>query len=357
MKQLIQVGVLGAALLFALVGAYLVHFDEGESVKVDGDGVAVYIAEEGQLRSMTWTDDERTLRIEKKNDGSDYLFVSITTKDKVIPDLPVAVAGDSDSTDDTDAPPPPPPEPEIVETTRTFVGNAQAQELWEDLAPFQADRELTGEPQPEVDFGFDEPYATLTVERATGPAEVIFGAATFGDRARYVKSGDKTFLVKRRAISRFQSTDKLMERDVHPLKSADVESITVARPDGTSRTLIQGNPDDRAKAYWADEATPDTRDATASAWAPRLIGLRASAYVDASEVSTLGTEQVLTATLSGEGAEHTITMYQTTEEPRTWYAETSYNRGWVELTASQAEGLLDELDALLTGTSEAPAPE
>lgn len=363
MKQLIQVGVLGAALAFTLVGSYLVYFDDSEGPSADPDGTPVYVASADQLQKLTWTGEDKDIVIERKTEGDGYLEVTVTTRKEVVPEIPVAMMspddtdGDTDSGMDTDAAPEPPPtpEPELVEEVTRFIGNKQAEALWEDFAPFRADRELTAE--GDAEFGFDEPYAKLTVERTTGPVEVVFGAPTYGDRARYLTSGDKTFLVKKRTISRIEATDKLMERSLHPLETADVKKVSVTR-DGTTRSFSHQNPDDRAKAYWADAATPDTRDAMGSGWVPDLLGLRARSYVDALPE---GATPVFQASLEGDGGPHAIELFvkdadgSDGEETR-WFARTTHNRGVVELTASQAEAISADLDGVMDATSPDEAP-
>ena len=344
MRQLIQVGVLGAALAFSLVGTYLVYFDDSEGVVADSDGVAVYVATPEQLKKVTFEAEDEKIVIGRMNDGSDYLMVSVTKTREVMPPPPEPVS-DSDGTDDTDnlAAPPEPPEPELVESTERFVGNDQAEELWADFGPFRADRSLEGNPS-DIEFGFDAPYATLSVDRTTGPVEVVFGAPTYGERARYVKSGEKIFLVKKRDITRIQSTEKLMERDLHPYEPAGVDRIVVKTATAT-RTLVHKNPDDRVKAYWADAGSEDTRDDVVSGWLPTLLGLRARGYVDEAPADLT---EVLTATLTGDQGDATITVLSDGAESPTWYARTSHNRGTVELTPSQAEELTADLEAVMS---------
>jgi len=351
MRQLIQVGVLGAALAFSLVGSYLVYFDDSEGVTTDPDGVAVYVANPDTLQRVTWESDDETIVIARENDGQDYLSITVTTREEVVPEVPelqVADTDGTDATDDTDAPAPPPepPEPEIVESTERFLGNDKAEQLWKDLAPFRADRALEGSTdQPE--FGFDEPFATLTVQRASGPVEVVFGAATYGDRAHYVRSGDKVFLVKKRAINSLTSTAKLMERDLHPFATQNVARVTLDL-DGTERVFTHENPDDRAREYWADAATPDTRDNLASDWVPQLLSLRARSYVseDRDDLSPM-----LSATLTGDDGDTAELTVLKAASADVWFARTSHNRGLVELTPSQAKELTADLEAMQTATS------
>lgn len=360
MKQLIQVGVLGAGLIFALIASYLVYFEADETVKSNDKGVAVYVAEADQLQAVTFATDDKTVVLTRKNDaGGDWLEVEVTTRTEVAPEPePVVEESDdtdgsdatdasdttdgSDATDDTDAGWTP-PEPTIVEEVERFVGNSAAEDLWASFAPFKADRTLT--PEEGLDMGFGEPFATLTVQRKSGnPVEVVFGGPTYGERARYARSGDKVYLVKKRTLTTLTSTEKLKERSLHPLQLADVESVTITRGD-QRQAFVHKNPDDRAKRFWAPQATPDTRNEEATRWLPSLVRMGVQAYP--AEVPD-GLTTSFSAEVVGEGKTWAIEVLSDGAESPTWYAKTAYNRGTVELTPSQAAEIVADLEAVLS---------
>ncbi|MFK7929064.1 MAG: DUF4340 domain-containing protein, partial [Myxococcota bacterium] len=257
----------------------------------------------------------------------------------------------SDDTDGAWTLPEDPPEPTIVEETERFVGNTAAQDMWERFAPFMADREL--ESTKDLDMGFDEPSATLTVERTSGdPVIVEFGGTTYGDRARYLRSNGRTFLVAKRALKSIEATDKLKERSLHPLSIADVQNVTVER-DGTLRTFQHKNPDDRAKRFWVDVTEPNARDESATQWMPSLVRLGVQDYP--SEAPT-DLQPVFNASLTGDGKTWNVEVMSDGATPATWYAKSAYNRGVVELTASQVEEVIADLDDVMSTAEPAESP-
>lgn len=351
MRPLIEVGVLGGLLLASLVGAYLVYFETDADSGDDGKGVAVYVANEADVSKVTYAAEDNDVVIERKSDSAgDYLWVTVTTRTETTPPPPpVAEMADTDDTDasDTDAMADA-PEPIIEETTRSFVGNDEADKLIGSFAPFEADRQLTNV-GPDQDFGFGQPFATITVDRKTGPVTLTVGKPTYGERSRYLRSGDSTYLVGKRIFTRLGSADKtLPERRLTPLRGSEVKTLQLTVGD-QSRTFVHVNADDKVKAFWADSTTPDDKDDLASGWADKAVRMTAREYVaDTPD----GLSPVATLAVTGASDTWEINVLSDGGEPAKHYANTTFNRGLVELTASQAEDLVADLDSVLVQVSE-----
>lgn len=344
MKHLIEVGVLGGLLAATLVGTYLIHNDEGASSRAPAEGVAVYNATVADLSKVTFDSKQATIRIERRTDDrGEHLWIDATTRVEKTPPPPPPPEIDPDDPDAEPPPPPPPPEPVIEEKTQRFVGNEQAERIWESFAPFRASRTLdvTG---ADIDLGFDDPQATLTVERRGGTVEMVIGNATFGDRSRYLKSGDRVFLVEKRSLTRLEgSVSTLAERRLHPLDPGQVAAIAVARGDQQQR-FVQRNADDRARAYWARAETPDTSDKTAGGWLASASRLSALEYLEARPE---GAQPVVSFVFEARtGEKWPVELLKVDGEPSEFFVDGVFNRSVVSIAASQAEDLLVDLDAI-----------
>lgn len=351
MNTRLQVILLGSALAASLLGSYWLAFEYEEGPAVQEEGVAVYVAKPDQLSKVSWDGTDKSITLERRTEGGAHLWVTVTERKEVIPEPALPDAADTDPPDaaDTDVQP---PEPVIEEEVVQFLGNKAADTLWESFAPFQADRALGTEIRPE--YGFDEPFATLTVDRAGDQAVVIVGAATYGDRAHYLKRDDKVFLVKKRVISNILSTDKLMQRVLHPFKMPNVQRLVITQ-NGQTKSFDQRNPDDRAKSYWAPTDAAETRDAAASNHAPKIVALRAKNYIEAIPE---GANEVARLTIEGDdGTSHTATIYQATGDASGWYADASYTRSAVKLATTQAEELPIQLKELFESATPAESSD
>jgi hypothetical protein len=348
-RQLIGVSLLAVALVGSLVGTYLVYFGETEEKSSDPAGVPVYVATVDDLTKVTWQTQEKTITLERRTDErGPYMWVTTTTRTEKVPDVPPVIDPD---TDDTEVPPPPPPPPPIVtETSTAFVGNEQADDLWKDFAPFHADRKLT--PGADQDFGFAEPYGTVTVDRKAGPVELKLGKPTYGERARYLQVGTDVFLLDKKAITRVEGAETtLPERRLHPFTLDKVQKVDVSW-NGKQRSWAQQNAADKIKAYWADPTTPDTKDEGASTWVPATVRLGAQEYVTALPD---GATPVLTLAWTGDGNTWNAEVFSV-GQPAEHYARTSFNRGVVKLTASQAEDIIADLATVMGEPAATPAP-
>ena len=243
-----QVIVLSVALTASLVGTYLTWTDDGEEI-TDG-AVVVLSGSPEQIQSLTWAGED-TITITRKEDARGaYLWVeAVERKKKPVKDdtdHPEVEEEEEEPSEDEPADEPEAeeePEQEFVveEKTTRFLGNTQAQELWDGFAPLEALRELEVTPEMSREaFGFEEPTAKLTVQRKGQPAELTLGAETYGSKDRYLEHDGHIYLVDDTLIRPLQfATSRLVERTLQPIAEKDVTKVEVSLPDSTVAVFEQ----------------------------------------------------------------------------------------------------------------------
>ncbi len=364
MRQLI---VLGGLLSVALVATYLTWFGE-EGVELEAGETIVYQASPKDVAKIAWKSEKVDVELRPSSDDKgDYVMVHITERrEKAPPPKPPEAeedghdhgdagaedhgdedaAGDEGATDGEEAEEPEEaPEPEIETTVTYFKGNKAADDVVKSLAPLVAMRELKLPPGADpADFGFDEPSATLEVERRSGKVELTIGGETFGSKDRYVQYNGKTYLVDDQVLRPLQyAKTRLMERALQPLSERDIDEVQVTAGERTV-TYVHKNPDDRAKSYWALADDPDTEQEEAGTWMGKAFKLRARAYVQPDDLPEL--DPAFTMVVRGGKEAWTIEVFRAADDDKKFYARSDFLRSTVELTASLAGDAVADLDAL-----------
>lgn len=354
-----QVATLSVLLAAALVGSYLT-WTAPEGGAAD-DGVPVY-AGTSEIRKVEWRSDTLDVVLEKlKDEHGEYVRVTTVERREVPVQDPAPVAERADAPSATDAEPsgdeaaeeeaaePAAPPTRTEETRRVFLGNEVATQLWSDLSPLVALRDLGREDALDTAaLGFDEPSATLVVHRASGPLELTIGGETYGSRDRYVRHGGRVLLVDDATLRPLiYANARLTERALQPLPEKDVVRVEVSDPEGRSATLLHVNASDPAKAFWARSDTPDTADAAAGTWLGKVFRLRLLQYVDEAELET-ELRPLFRYTVHGRSASWTVEVASAGEgSEQVYYARSDFNRGLVELTHSLAAETVADLSAAL----------
>ncbi len=368
MRQVLIYSVLLSA---AMVGAYVSWTSDAPSrAEAADEAVAVYNARSGDVNAIAWASEDLDVRIERRSDEvGDHIWVVVDERKKT-PKPPEPV-DEEDSEEDpgtpddapegpeppedledgdeegeegeegedgeeTDEAPDEPEEPEydIEEIHTEFLGNDSAEGLFESFEPLMAVRQLASDGADLEAFGLADPDTTLTVSRGDNETTIQLGGSTYGSRDRYAQSDGRLLLLDDTAVRPIQfAASRLIERDLTPVQEPDLDAIQV-QMNGQTVSLVQKNKDDRQAAYWAREDDPDNSDDLAGTWIGKLTRLKAAKYVDASEAAAA--TPVFTATLISGSEQWPVTVLKTEDSSR-FFAQSAFNRGTVELTASLAE--------------------
>jgi hypothetical protein len=348
-----RVAIMSALLGLAMIASYIT-WTADETEERDLQAVAVYSADASSLEKIAWTSEKADVTLEHRtDDDGEYTWVTITERKEVKPEPPAPeekpepAEGEpaAPEGDEPEAPAAPeePAEPIIEETTSAFLGNKDASKLWDSFAPFYAARKLE-DAGTDLDLGMEEPYATITITRGSGPIELVVGGDTYGGRQRYLKSGDSLYLVDKKALGTIeQAKVKLVERDLYPLDARnDIDEVIVTRGEET-RQFIKQNADDASKTYWANAATPDAEDPVGTTWvATKLFQTGATEYVDEATLSE-APELRFSFEVKGKGESWKVDVLQVGDTNQV-FARSKFNRGMVKLTEARAPDLIADLD-------------
>lgn len=339
---------LAVALLFALVGSYLVW--TRPPATLDANKVSVYVATQTDVSKIQWSDDASTVVIERRNDSlGDYLWVTSTVKTEVIPvpviePAPTEEESSEEGGEGEEETPAPviEPEPTYETTVRSFLGGKKVRDLWEKFTPFQAIRELPVS-AASVDLGMDTPHGTIEVTRKSGVLSLVAGKETFGGKQRFLSVDARVFLINNSDISAFTKPEKLPETRVQPLNRTNALKVHVTHG-GKERTLVRQNPADLRNSFWADPNTSDKKDAAAETWIFKLLDVKAAAYVADDEAKTLNDTLVsaLKVTIEGEEDSWDVDILSDgSDSAQKYYGKSNYSRGLVELNAKAADVVAD----------------
>lgn len=368
-----QVAVLATLLAISMVGSYIVWTDDSPDVTTTGDEVMVYSANPADVTTLAWKSETVDIVLERKSDTKgEYTWVTTTERKEKKAKKPPKSHGEEGEEGEEgvpegieaptdDVPPGDGAEPgaegaegeepeadepaEVIVTTMSFRGNKQAEEMWDSFAPLMALRELKPEDATQEFFGFDEPDGTVEVTRKGQLQSIIVGGETFGGRDKYVKTGDRIFLLDDQAIRPLQfGKTRLLERNLQPLGEPETASVTITSPAG-EKTFVQQNRDDRAQAKWTTQEDPETEH-TVGTWLGKVYKMRAKTYVLEADIE--GTLEVaFTYELKGDTESWPVQILKDDKTPANYYAKPTYLRGVVELTRSLASDAVEDLEQIM----------
>ena len=190
--------------------------------------------------------------------------------------------------DRNEAPPTPPPAGSVAAPERPpsktgkteFVAVGAAQKIVDAMAPLKALRALGKIPEDRAsEFGLTEPEGTLIVALGGTERKLVIGGTTAGGGDRYVKdpSSGEIYVIDGDAVRDLDTAEsRLIERDLHEWKEAEVTAANVKGGDKT-RQIVRAGPE--GKRFWADPGAADQKDETLANWMSKLDRLRPTDYV------------------------------------------------------------------------------
>jgi hypothetical protein len=231
--------------------------------------VTIWSAKPADVTGVTYESKTRKVTLEAKSDAAGRFFLGSIVK------TPAPKPAAADAGADAAAEVTKPAEP----TTTTFVSVGGAEKLLDDIAPLKAYRSVgrsLGDRAGE--FGLAEPEGTLLVSIGGQPRKLAVGGPTPGGADRYVRdeASGEVFVIKGDIVRSLDTADaKLVERELHDWKEADVEGAKVTAG-GKARDVTRGT--DGTKKFWADPANAGANDETVSNWFTKLDRLRPNEY-------------------------------------------------------------------------------
>lgn len=340
----------GGLLAVCLAASYWTYTQPKVEEKAGStEKIPMFTASKDEVGRITWKSDTLTVDIErKKDDHGAYTWITSTeVTEKKVPPPPAA--------SDTDEPPPA-PAPEKVTTIARFRGNDQAEKLWESFSPLKALRQLDGDDKV---FGFDEPKATLVLDRGGRPAEMKLGGETYGAKDRFVQYDGKAWLVDDADLRPLQfAKTRLMERGLQPLLEKDIVAVRLKGATGPEAVYEHKNRQDQPNAKWVNVKASDHEDPVGSGWIDKLLKTKIQSYPDEKDKPPANLKPAFVVQIEGETDKWPITFLVGSAEdgkPEYW-AESSYDRSLVKLVSSTASEVVADAPAAITSDGGA-APE
>lgn len=272
-----HLGVLVLAVLFAV----MTWTKDDESAGAKKAEVEVWSGKPNQVELIEYKSPTRDVRLSARKDKAGRYYVGSMKKiiEKRTPPRP--------KTKDAGAEPAPEPEKEIKQIN--FIAVTTMEKLAEKLAPLRAFRDVgeVGQDRAE-EFGFDEDHGTLKVTVGGKQHTLVFGGTTPGGSDRYARfEGNKRVYAVPGALQRdLEGADtRLTERKLHEFEDEEVTRVKLIAGE-LSRDLVPVKVRDTNKSKknsWADAASPDQEDETASNWMTKLGRLRPTSYAEAQD--------------------------------------------------------------------------
>lgn len=246
------------------------------------------------------------------------------------------------------------------ETTDSYLASDAVEQIFEQIAPVRADREVSVESDDRrAAYGFDEPKGTLTVRTSDGgDRSFTVGGYAYGRRHVYVRddSDDRYFVVDAGLVRPFLGPSRrLKQREVVDTERRAVERILL-RGDEESAELVHHHPDDPAASYWS-LGEEDEKSPTARSWVDKLMRLRLDAYVTGERPADLQRAAVVELR-TRSGPETRLELFRARGDGAgaEFYAESTFTRSLVRLRNSSASTLFSDIRRLLEGDVDTGEP-
>jgi hypothetical protein len=260
-------------LLAAALAAVLVWTRDKQPKALSPDSVVIWSGRAADVSRISFEAKGKKVSLEAKKDEIGAYYVGSMEKESSPPAPPAHDAGaDSGASAEPAAAP--------TRTTIEFVSVGAATKLAESFAPLRAIRALGKiEGDRVAEFGLTEPDGTVTIRVKDAERKLQLGGPTQGGGDRYVRdpATGEVYVVEGDILRDLETADtKLVERDLHEWKEADVTSAEVSAGE-RKRAMVRAGAE--GKQFWADPGSPDTKDETLGNWVSKLDRLRPTQFV------------------------------------------------------------------------------
>lgn len=321
-----HLGLFGVATAVAFATASTKH-EPAEGKRVEAE---IWPGPPEAVRQITFESEERKVTVVPTKDAAGQFAIVEVTKEP--PKNPVADGGVSSI--------PKPAEP------KRFIAVDEAEKLIQAMAPAKSYRSLGKvEAQRLVDYGLDKPEAKLSIQLGEKTYRLEIGALTPGSGDYYVRDPDSgaVHTLSADTIGKLKfGESRLLEHDLHGFAVDDVRTIEFAA-NGKLRKVVrvQGKTD-----TWADSATPTVVDETAGNWLVKVQRLRPQSYVE-KPTNVPATPIVRLDYHDKSGKVGYLELYRVSEAPKKYLARSERSRWYVEIPATAAEPIEQDIPTLL----------
>lgn len=229
---------------------------------------------------------------------------------------------------------------------RTYPGTDKAKEVFDAMAPLQATRAL-GVPEAAklASLGLSPAASTLVLRFGGQERRVAFGNATFGSGSYYAQpDGGEVYLMPSSTVASLRNgATQLIDRNIVGAARDTIERVVLTAGAGRRREVLQRNAEDRASAYFADPAEPDTKLEKTTAWLDRLMRLR---LLDMVSEAPQG-EPALTIELWGKRDKIDELALWLGDDKNAFVKAKRFDQT-LTIAKNTAEGLLNDVDAVLS---------
>ncbi len=337
MKGVVLHGVLA---LVGLVAAYSTWTRPDDEGRPEG-ALEVFECSADNLSAVVLEQERKEIRAEaRKGSGSRYFWFQV----KDVPPAGQKPKANAKAT-----------EPQV------FVGNEASKTFLQGLAPLRAMRSLgTVGKDTLKELELTDSKMTLRLECGSRKAAYKVGGSTFGAGDRYIQSvkGGPVYLLSAEIARDLQGASfRFMQRDLTDFELADVESLTVHDASGKSTRLLHRERRDPTKAEWVAAKNPKKRNELYGNWLTKVGQLRVEKYLKpkqkpGAELDQAGTPSpVMTLVYEPEGQARAKVELVRVEAGDTshYYAKSDATQVWTKLVTSTANGVVEELAAVLGG--------
>lgn len=342
--------------IFALLmGAAYMRWSSPDEQKSKSTDIVVLDARNDEVSRIFWHEEKSDALLElKQDDLGSYAWVSVVER-KAVKKTEEAV--------------PPPKEdlatakPEEYEETRTaFKGGEAADKLVDGFKPFKAKRLLGSIPPEKLkDLGLETPESWLEITRKGQVRRFDVGGETYGAKDRYLRDSEsgKIYLIAGDSLRPLNhAKSRLPDRSLSSVKTEKLVKVRLTGSTG-SVDMIQGNREDKDKAFWASAAAPEESVPMYATWLDKVLKLKSLNYLQETEIPK-DLAPLFQLSLASEGAKpETVEFLQGTNEKGEldYYARGNYLRALVKLQRTVTADAAADVPAVLAARPGEDLPE
>lgn len=292
----------------ALLGVMLIYgyrtWTKQDAAKPTTGEVVMWTRGESDLKTIEFTSEKRTVKLERKGQGADAYWWGTESKQTKKPNPPAQAAvpavPDDPATPDVNEAKPAVPEvpadpPFTTETTTTeFPIGPEGEKLVKQYARMRAIKSI-GVPSAEAkkDYGLDESQTSVAAVFADGSKTLVVGGKVFGGSDRYLQDLDtgKVFVVLGSMVSLLEGGETSLRpvelRSFDPKTAQQIEIVADNKRKSVTRIKVKPpapeTPDPHTPPPSGDELVEtwgqgQTADTTAANFIDKLEKLRPSSY-------------------------------------------------------------------------------